>query len=249
MVKLAKQVELRDLQFGNVGSAFWTNVKFDPQFVASWSTVKNAPLWKEDQRFKTSVWSWLCDGTPDWTVTTVTKVMAAEGALHKVKMETGGKEEYIHWGEVGVLLKARPLVDAVVVEVMEGPNTISEDVIAAIAKGAQRDSGVRVVVLGPLTVMQQQLESGPLSKLLEGHAALGGYKKRVVHIYHSKDDFMGAKLPGYHTFMRMAVLLSPGNIKPGPGFIVSHVGWSAVVYSHLLGLLDLHSDTCTSGRV
>ena len=60
--RLTTIVRQQDLDFGNAPMNMWTRVKDDPGFVPHFMLLKNAPLWQDAQRFRSTVWSWLTDG-------------------------------------------------------------------------------------------------------------------------------------------------------------------------------------------
>ena len=215
------------------------DLKKDPNFKPKYSVLKEANLWSQEHRFKTTVHHWLLEGAPDWTVATTAKLLEKEGTIHKAKIDLGSKEEYFHWGEVSALLKARPVIDVIYLELQAGPQVVTDDMVAAISHGAKQEGGVRVVVVGPVKVVQQVTSTGALGKLAEGHAPLGGYKQRRLMLNLPRDEGLGPREHGDLNVERAVVLFSPVPIKPSMSYITSHVSWSAVIMSHIISLLEV----------
>jgi hypothetical protein len=248
VLKLARQVALKDLQIGNIGGNFWSLFKNDENFAPDWSHVKKAPLWTDEARFGRTVWTWLCEGVEDWTVASAGRMMDKQGMIYKVQVDVGDKKENLHWGDVSALVRTRRIVDLIYIDVKDGHNAMDDDVIAAISNGAKQETGIRVLLVGPRKDVEYLL-TGAFAKLSEASAPLGGYRLRKVALFLPRDDVLGAREAGYSGVERLAALFSPTPLKTCTPYVVSLMPWTPVIVAHLVQVFDLSGDALMTGDV
>ena len=115
-----------DLKMVNVGGGVWSKVKSDSDYIPEFNLLRTAHLWGQEVRFKPTVWQWLCEGAAHWSVEPAKAVMTGEGKVFKVSVHIGDKDEHLHYGDVTGIMKSRPTVDLIWIEVSGADPLTSE---------------------------------------------------------------------------------------------------------------------------
>ena len=232
-------VPVNDLLFGNVGGHFWNNVKTDPGFRPDWKIVSKSRLWSDENRYRSTVWKWLCEGSEDFTVSTSSKTMAQDqGRLLKMTVDVGDKVEFMALGSVPQLIKTRGSIDVVLIEVADCNHPLDDSIITAIVAGSKQQGGAKFIFVCTLEAAQR-LQADHLPKLLQPEAPLAGYKMRTVVLFFARDDALGPRQPGVTSVARIALLFSLTPFRTGVGYVASTMNWHPVAIRQLVTCMDL----------
>ena len=166
----------------------------------------------------------------------VKEVLTGEGQVFKMAVQVGNKDEVLHYGDLTGILKSRLAVDLLWIDAT-GDNPIADDVIGVINQTANQSQGVRLVfVADPRCMEKIQVV---ITKLMDATSVLAAYKDKQLMMYFPKDDSMGQRQQYSSAVCRKVIMLSPSHMKNSLPYMVSHIGWTPAVVTHVVGLLDL----------
>ena len=237
MRRLAKEVDVKDMGFGNIGGHVWQELKTTPGVTPKWSIVKNAKLWDDAARFGSTVWPWLTGKGDDILSAEASPVMTQQGEVLDIEVVLGERKDRLLCGQLGPILNSRSQVNLMYVEVTVGQQ-LQGDVLGAIQVGLKQKSGVGIIYWGTDEAIDEQL-AGPLGRLLQEGQALGGYKTRMVKVFLQSDDPLGDKDLHCQNVDRVALLISPKPFKSTFTYVVSQLSWTPTILTHLIRCMDM----------
>ena len=194
-------------------------------------------MWVDEDRYKTTVWSWLTKKEEDILSAEASPVMTQQGEVLSVDVELGDRTDRLLCGQLGPILNSRSQVNLLYLEVTPGEQ-LQGDVLGAIQVGLKQKSGVRLIYWGSEQAITEQL-AGPLGKLLQEGQALCGYKTRKIQVFLPKDEPLGDRQQWGQNVNRVALLISPSTFKNSMTYITSHVPWTPSILSHLIKIMDI----------
>lgn len=102
---------------GNFGGPFWHALRLNPDHTPPFEKLSKSTLWADAKQYEVPVWSWLCGGGGrGFNVDIGRALNPREGDPVPVDIEVGERKARLLVGEVGPILRKRPILDLVYVE-------------------------------------------------------------------------------------------------------------------------------------
>lgn len=105
----------------NLGGEFWHALKLNADHTPPFEALSKANLWSNAKAFEGPVWSWLVGGGEGagFNVDIQRALGAKQGEPLGVDIEAGERKARLLVGEVGPILRKRPILDLIYIELSE----------------------------------------------------------------------------------------------------------------------------------
>ena len=200
--------------------------------------MKTADLWTKD--CYEYIRNALCVEDVDYTVV-ASMSMTSEGETGLLSTDMPeNRKEHLYWGSFGAAYAATSATDVFLIEVTNAEEPLPEKVLQAIKLSARGDvtkMRVRVVLWGPVEVVDAAMK-GPVAALTAlGSPDLGSYKTRELIVCLPEDVARSDRQPGCLMTVRKVLLISPVDMNTYYPQMVSHIKWHPALVVHLLHMM------------